>query len=542
MVMSITESFEASFAVRSHILDVVQSRREELTIMSIASRPTGLETTRVRVALEDAVFEPQALEAALQQALFEMLDGANLVAPGETRIWVSGCGSRGLALTTAIDRQAPGAGFVAPCISADQLRATLLGRDPIEVSAAWAKSRIPAWACSLRPAASLEAASALIWDDVREALAAAAPAGKSRRRASIGTWLRRHLAESKAGADGLPCLIGRLDAAGGARCLPSFSLEMSPRYRIPKDGEFLALGLHAFTWTRSRNSADADVEIIGRVTAAAAAAFLAARCGARRGPRVWHEGRQRRVDSLIDVLALTLRTSGLFDDQSFFCSHPGLRVVVDGDAGTMRLGEPAEPSAHEKAAILRGIRRPPIVRDPADFMPRDRVLGIDHCVAVAALDALIENEERLAARAPRGWRAKALEQALRTLARPARDESRLVNDWEGLLLLREHCRRTARNINVIMPPKAVSDGLREAHAAGIDFPAELRAAAERRARLPADHPDRLWMITRRRAAGAVRRHAVVGPDLREVPIHWLQTTLRLDDAVDGDRLSEPARV
>jgi hypothetical protein len=317
---------------------------------------------------------------------------------------------------------------------------------------------------------------------------------------------------------------------------------MAPRYRIPKDGEFLALGLHPFTWTGTRNSADADVEIIGRVTAAAAAAFLAARCGARGGPRVWYDSRRHRVASLIDVLALIVSASGLLEDQSFFSWHAGLRVVVDGGAGTMRLGEPAQPSAHEKAAILRGIRRPPIVRDPVDFMPSDSLVAIDHCVAMAALDALLENEERLAARAPRGGRARALEQALWTLARPARDERRLVDDWDGLLLLREHCRRTGRNINDIMPPKAVSEGLREAQAAGIDFPAELRAAAERRARLPADHRDRLWMIARRRAAGAVRRHAVVGPDLREMPIEWLQTALRLDDAVDGDRSSENARV
>jgi hypothetical protein len=90
-------------------------------------------------------------------------------------------------------------------------------------------------------------------------------------------------------------------------------------------------------------------------------------------------------------------------------------VVVDTDAGTMRIATIDTASAHERAALLRGFRRQTIVRDPAGFMPREGALGLRHCIATAAMDALIENEERLAAESPRGWRARAFERALRTL-------------------------------------------------------------------------------------------------------------------------------
>jgi len=49
--------------------------------MSITGQLPRLRTTPIHASKEEAVFEPEGLEAALREALLEMLRGANLVAP-----------------------------------------------------------------------------------------------------------------------------------------------------------------------------------------------------------------------------------------------------------------------------------------------------------------------------------------------------------------------------------------------------------------------------------------------------------------------------
>jgi hypothetical protein len=506
--------------------------------MSIATWPPRIETTPV-LALEDAVFDPQALKAALESALFQMLEGTNLVAPSvqaqETLIIVPDLSRSGIVLKEAMRRAGSKEAAITPSLVADQLGLALATEDPVEVSALWARRRISTWARALSGAVSLRAASALITGDVCAALtAAAAPAEKTRRCVSISTWLSRRRAQSNAEANSLPCLIGRLDAVNGSR-LPAFSVETA-QYRIPKRGEFFALNLAPFAPMGRFEPAVADVEIIERASRAAAAAFLAARYGARVGSTIPYRGRRvegRHMDSWLDVLRFIVSASGITHALSIPPSDAQLRVVVDTDAGTMRLARIDVASAHERAALLRGIRRQTIVRDPADFMPREGALGLSHCIATAAMDALIENEERLAAESPRGWRARAFERALRTLAfRPVQGDGGLEGDWQGLRLLREHCRRTSKNVDDIIPRKAVSEAVRKVQAPGVHFSAELCAAADRRARLPADHPDRLWMVDRRRTGSEIRWHAVIGPDLKRVSMEWLQAALILGAAVE----------
>jgi hypothetical protein len=507
--------------------------------MSITGQLPRLSTTPIHASKEEAVFEPEALEAALRQALFEMLRGANLVAPvfeaEKPLIVVPDHDSSGLVLKEAVGRTGLHGPVVAPHVGADQFGPALLNMDPVEVSAVWARRQIPAWARTLRNATSLRAASALISDDVREVLAAAAaPARKARHRMPIGKWLRRHWADRNAGANSLPYLIGHLVGSGG--CLPSFSLEMALPYRIPKDGEFLALNLVSSTMMQKLKSANADSEIVSRVSVAAAAAFLAAGCGERVGSRIEYNGQRlwgRRMESLTDVLSFIVETSGLVDDPSIFgASSLGSRLVVDTDAGTLRIAV-SLVSAHEKVALRRGVRRSTILRDPDDFL-HGRVARIGACVVMAAVDALIENEERLGAQSPSGWRARALEQAVRTLAfRPTHGDGSLVGDWDSLCLLREHCRRTGKSIDDFIPREALSDAIRKAQASGLHFSPDLCAAADRRARLPADHPDRLWMITQRQTGAGPWWAAVVGPDLRLVSIAWLHRALMLDNVFKG---------
>ena len=506
--------------------------------MSIASWPPRLETTPVGASLKDAVFEPEALEAALEGALSQMLEGANLVAPSLQAqgmlIIVPEHGPSGLALKQEIRRFELTEATIAPALAAEQLGLALATKDPIEVSALWAGSRIRTWARALGDAISPRAALALITGDVRGALVAAA-AGKTRRRVSISTWLTRGRDERKAREAGFPCLIGRLGAANGKR-LPSFCVETGPAHRIPKKGEFLTLNLEGFAPTGRCKAADADVEIVEGVSRAAAAAFLAARCGARAGSSIPFHGRRvqgHRMESWLDVLRFIVSASGIVHASTL--SDSRLMVAVDSDAGTTRLAGIDGASAHGRAALRRGIRQPTIVRDPADFMPGEGILWLGHCIATAAMDALIENEERLAAQSPRGWRAAAFERALRTLAFQPAQGGGVEGDWQGLRLLQEHCRRTGKNVDDFIPREAVPDALRKVQAPGVHFSAALCAAAERRARLPAHHPDRLWMITGRQTSSGASWHAVIGPDLRRVPIEWLQTALMLDDAVEKDQ-------
>jgi len=517
--------------------------------MSIAGQPPRLGTTRISASKEEAVFEPDTLEAALREALFEMFRGADLVAPAfeaeKPVIVVPDHEPNGLVLKEAIGRTGLYGLVVAPHLAADQFGPALLNMNPVEVSAVWARRQIPAWARALRNATSLRAASALIRDNVRQVLAAAAvPARKAGHRMPIRKWLRAHRADRSAEANSFsfPYLIGHLGGAGSGGRLPTFSVEMAPPYRIPKNGEFLALNLASSRTIEELKAAKDDSEIVDRVSVAAAAAFLAARYGERFGSRIQYGGQRlwrEPMESLTDVLTFIVETSGIIDDPSIFgasSSGSRLSVIVDTDAGTMRLAKIlADTSAHAKVALGSGIHRPTIMRNPDDFQPNGRVAPISSCVVMAAVDALIENEERLAAQSPRGWRARALEQAIRTLAfRPAHGDGSFVGNWDNLRLLREHARRTNKNIDDFMPREALSQAIRKAQSSGLHFSPELCAAADRRAGLPADHPDRLWMITQRRTGAGTWWAAVIGPELRLVSITWLHRTLMLNNVLEEE--------
>jgi hypothetical protein len=126
--------------------------------------------------LEDAVFDPEALKAAIESALFQMLEGTNLVAPSvqaqETLIIVPDLNRSGIVLKEAMRRPGSKEAAVTPSLVADQLGLALATEDPIEVSALWARRRISTWARALSGAVSLRAASALITGDVCAALTA----------------------------------------------------------------------------------------------------------------------------------------------------------------------------------------------------------------------------------------------------------------------------------------------------------------------------------------------------------------------------------
>jgi hypothetical protein len=502
-----------------------------------------LNTTPLGVTKEDAVFEPQRLRVALRRALSEMVDGMNLIVDPhraeETVIIVPDLNSSGLVLRVDVGPVGGGAAVVAPYLTADQLGAALRNRDPVEVSAAWANGRIPLWAETLADGTALQAASALIMRDVREALAGGAVSGgKPSCQTLISEWLMTLRTDGHALAGTVPYLVGHLGRGRAHRRLPSFSLEEALPYRILKQGEFFALNLVGFTKTARAPSANSDMEIVGKVSFTAAAAFLASRYGARVAPRIHYDDPRewgRPMESLTDVLRFIVSTSEIMDDPSTyngasFASH--LSVVVDTGAGTARLVRVgAETSGHAKLALRHGIiSGRTIVRDPVDFLPVGKVGDIGVAIVLATLDALMENEERLAAASPRGWRSKALKRALGTLAFRPGPGGGLRGDYQGLRLLREHCRRTGKNIDDIIPRRALLDAIQRVQAHVLDFTPELCEAADRRARLPTEHPDRLWMITERRTVTGVAWWAIIGPELRLVPIAWLCGTLMLDCA------------
>jgi hypothetical protein len=448
-----------------------------------------LKTTPVRISEEDAVFEPESRQVALRCALSEMVDGMDLIVDPlraeETAVIVPDLSPTGLVLREAAGHVGGGGAVVAPFLAADQLGVALRDRDPVEVSAAWAKGRIPHWAKALGDGAALHAASALIMRDVRETLAAAATDGKLGRRTLVSEWLRARRADGHAVGRPVPYLIGHLGGGSARRRLPSFSLEEALPYRIPKAGEFLALNLVGFTKTARAPSANSDMEIVGKASFAAAAAFLAARYGARVAPRIHYDDPSewgRSMESLTDVLRFIVNTSEIMDDAS---SYDGtsfaapLNIIVDSGAGTARLVRVgAETSGHAKLALRHGIiSGRTIVRDPVDFLPVGKVGDIGAGIVLATLDALIENEERLAAGPPRGWRSRALKRALDTLAFRPGPGGGLRGDYQGLRLLREHCRRTGKNIDDIIPRTALPDAIRRAQAHGLDFTRELCKAA-----------------------------------------------------------------
>jgi hypothetical protein len=507
--------------------------------MSTASHPPRLRTIIIRANMERAVFEPRTLDVALRDALSEMLGGANLIASAQQvegpLFIVPDLSSRELVLKESIGHTATAGSVVAPYLTADQLPLALRSKNPIDVSSAWTKRQIPIWARELRDATSLHAASALIADDVRSVLSEAT-APSSDHRVPIGAWLSRCRAGRDMREQKLPYLIGYMGAEGNEARLPRFSLEMVPPYRIPKKGEFLTLNLATFTKMAPVGPASSDAEIVRKVSFAAAAAFLAARYGARVAAEIQYNDPPewgRPMESFLDVLAFTVGTSGMADDPSLGdqASSPShLIVVADTDAGTMRLASVG--SAHGRLVLRRGINQPTIVRDPGDFIPYERDEEIGSAVLLAILDALVENEERLAVETPQGWRARALEQALGRLAFRRAPEGGFRGDLQGLRLLREHCRRTGKNIDDIIPRRALPDAIQRVQAHGLDFPPELCEAADRRARLPAEHPDRLWMITERRTVTGVAWSAVIGPELRVFPIAWLRGTLMLDNLIN----------
>jgi hypothetical protein len=527
---------QLEFAARTHILAVRRCQGSR-------SMP-HFKTTPIRVSEEDAVFEPERLQVALRRALSEMVDGMNLIVDPrraeETAIIVPDLSSTGIVLREDAGPVVSGGAFVAPLLTADQLGVALRDRDPVEVSAAWAKGRIPHWAKALSDATALHAASAFILRDVRETLAAAATDGKPGCRTLVSEWLRARRADGHALGGTVPYLIGHLGSGSAHRRLPSFSLEEALPYRIPKAGEFLALNLMGFTKTARAPSANSDTEIVGKVSFAAAAAFLASRYGARVAPRIHYDDPSewgRPMESLTDVLRFIVSTSGIMDDPS---SYDGtsfaapLSVIVDTGAGTARLVRVgADMSGHAKLALRHGvISRRTIVRDPVDFLPVGKVGDIGVGIVLATLDALIENEERLAAGSPRGWRSRALKRALGTLAFRHGPGGGLRGDCQGLRLLSEHCRRTGKDIDDIIPRTALPAAIRRAQAHGVDFTPELCRAADRRAHLPTEHPDRLWMITERRTVTGVAWSAVIGPELRLVPVAWLRGTLTLDNLIN----------
>jgi hypothetical protein len=506
-----------------------------------------LKATPVRVSEEDAVFEPQRLQVALRRALSEMVAGTNLIidpcgAEETAVIIVPDLSSTGLVLREQrVGHVGGGGAVVAPYLTADQPRVALRNADPVEVSAAWAKGQIPLWAKALGGGTALHAASALIMRDVREALAAAATDGRLGC-TLISEWLRARRADGHAVGGTIPYLIGHLGGGSAHRRLPSFALEEARPHRVPKAGEFLALNLVDFTKTAraaSAISAISDMEIVRKISFAAAAAFLAARYGVRVATRIHYDDPlwAYPMESFTDVLRFIVRTSEIMDDRSAYDENSfasPLSVIVDTGAGTTRLVRVgAETSGHTKLALRHGIiSGRTIVRDPADFLPVGKVGDIGVAIVLATLDALMENEERLAAAAPRCWRSKALKRALGTLAFRPGPGGGLRGDYQGLRLLREHCRRTGKNIDDIIPRRALSDAIQRVQAHGLDFPPELCEAADRRARLPAKHPDRLWMFTERRTVTGVAWSAVIGPELRFVPIAWLRGTLMLDNLIN----------
>jgi hypothetical protein len=506
-----------------------------------------LKTTPVRVSEEDAVFEPQRLQVALRRALSEMVAGTNLIvdpryAEETAVVIVPDLSSTGLVLREQrVGHVGGGGAVVAPYLTADQLGVALRNTDPVEVSAAWAKGQIPLWAKALGDGTALHAASALIMRDVHEALVTAATDGRPGCCTLVSEWLRARRADGHAVGGTIPYLIGHLGGGSAHRRLPSFALEEARPHRVPKADEFLALNLVGFTKTArasSTISAISDMEIVGKISFAAAAVFLAARYGARVATRIHYDDPlwAHPVESFTDVLSFIVRTSEIMDDpssydESSFASP--LSVIVDTGAGTARLVRVgAETSGHAKLALRHGIiSGRTIVRDPADFLPVGKVGDIGVGIVLATLDALIENEECLAAGSPRGWRSRALNRALDTLAFRPGPGGGLRGDYQGLRLLREHCRRTGKNINDTIPRRALPDAIRRAQAHGVDFTPELCKAADHRAYLPAEHPDRLWMITERRTVTGVTWSAVIGPELRLVPIAWLRGTLMLDNLV-----------
>jgi hypothetical protein len=98
------------------------------------------------------------------------------------------------------------------------------------------------------------------------------------------------------------------------------------------------------------------MEIVGKVSVAAAAAFLASRYGARVAPRMHYDDPSewgRPMESLTDVLRFIVSTSRIMDDPSSYDGTSDTRIDVEWRSGDRRNPFPASALDQNKQGSRR---------------------------------------------------------------------------------------------------------------------------------------------------------------------------------------------